>query len=97
MTNPKRTWTPAEASPSGLAFANGALFMAALRGQRLWRIVLNGENVSSVTSHFNGTFGRLRLVVKVPGENAIWFGTTNADNNGSGGPGDDRILRANLT
>jgi glucose/arabinose dehydrogenase len=97
MTNPKRTWTPAEASPSGLAFANGALFMAALRGQRLWRIVLNGENVSSVTQHFNGTFGRLRLVVKVPGENAIWFGTTNADNNGSGGPGSDRILRSNLT
>jgi glucose/arabinose dehydrogenase len=97
MTNPKRTWTPAEASPSGLAFANGALFMAALRGQRLWRIVLNGENVSSVSSHFNGTFGRLRLVVKVPGENAIWFGTTNADNNGSGGPGSDRILRSNLS
>jgi hypothetical protein len=50
-----------------------------------------------VTQHFNGTFGRLRLVVKVPGENAIWFGTTNADNNGSGGPGSDRILRSNLT
>ncbi|HEV2784563.1 MAG TPA: PQQ-dependent sugar dehydrogenase [Actinophytocola sp.] len=94
MTNPKRTWSVAEASPSGLAFANGALFMAALRGQRLWRIVLNGENVSTVTSHFNGQFGRLRAVVKVPGENAIWFGTTNSDNNGNGSP--DRFLRSNL-
>jgi glucose/arabinose dehydrogenase len=95
MTNPKRTWTVAEASPSGLAFANGALFMAALRGQRLWRIVISGENVVSVSSHFNGTFGRLRAVNKVPGENAIWIGTTNSDNNGNGTP--DRILRSNLS
>jgi glucose/arabinose dehydrogenase len=96
MTNPKRTWTTAEASPSGLAYANGALFMAALRGQRLWRIVLNGENVASVTSHFNGTYGRLRAVAKVPGENAIWLGTTNADNNGGQPDGSDRFLRSNL-
>lgn len=96
MTNPKRTWSVATASPSGLAFANGALFMASLRGERLWRIVLNGENVSTVSSHYNGTYGRMRAVVKVPGENAIWFGTTNADNNGDGGAGSDRFLRVNL-
>jgi glucose/arabinose dehydrogenase len=97
MTNPKQTWSVSSASPSGLAYANGALFMAALRGERLWRIVLNGENVSSVSSHYNGTYGRLRAVVKVPGENAIWFGTTNADNNGDGGAGSDRFYRSNLS
>jgi glucose/arabinose dehydrogenase len=96
MTNPKRTWSVATASPSGLAFANGALFMCGLRGERLWRIVLNGENVSTVSSHYNGTYGRLRAVVKVPGENAIWFGTTNADNNGDGGSGSDGFYRVNL-
>lgn len=96
MTNPKRTWSVSTASPSGLAFANGALFMASLRGERLWRIVLNGENVGTVSSHYNGTYGRMRAVVKVPGENAIWFGTTNADNNGDGGAGSDRFLRVNL-
>jgi glucose/arabinose dehydrogenase len=96
MTNPKQTWSTASASPSGLAYANGALFMAGLRGARLWRIVLNGENVSSVTSHYNGTYGRLRVVVKVPGENAIWFGTTNADNNGGQPDGADRFLRSTL-
>lgn len=96
MTNPKRTWSVSSASPSGLAFANGALFMAALRGERLWRIVLNGENVSTVSAHYNGTYGRLRAVVKVPGENAIWFGTTNADNNGDGGAGSDGFYRVNL-
>lgn len=96
MTNPKQTWSTASASPSGLAYANGALFMAGLRGARLWRIVLNGENVSSVTSHYNGTYGRLRVVVKVPGENAIWFATTNTDNNGGQPDGADRFLRSTL-
>jgi glucose/arabinose dehydrogenase len=96
MTNPKRTWSVSTASPSGLAYANGALFMCALRGERLWRIVLNGENIGTVSSHYNGTYGRLRAVVKVPGENAIWFGTTNADNNGDGGSGSDGFYRVNL-
>jgi glucose/arabinose dehydrogenase len=96
MTNPKRTWSVSTASPSGLAYANGALFMCALRGERLWRIVLNGENIGTVSSHYNGTYGRMRAVVKVPGENAIWFGTTNADNNGDGGSGSDGFYRVNL-
>jgi glucose/arabinose dehydrogenase len=84
MTNPKHTWSVAEASPSGIAIVGNTVFMAALRGQRLWRIVLNGENVSTVNSYFNGTYGRLRAVEKVPGANAIWFGSTNSDNNGNG-------------
>lgn len=97
MTNPKRTWSTSSASPSGLAYANGALYMAALRGERLYRIVLNGESVSSVTSHWTGTYGRLRAVSKVPGENAIWFGTTNADNNGGEPDGSDKLFRSNLS
>ncbi|MFI6175548.1 PQQ-dependent sugar dehydrogenase, partial [Nonomuraea sp. NPDC051191] len=84
MTNPKYTWGVAEASPSGIAIVNNTIFMAALRGQRLWRIVLNGENVSTVNSYFNATYGRLRAVEKVPNAAAIWFGSTNSDNNGDG-------------
>uniref|UniRef100_UPI001966400E PQQ-dependent sugar dehydrogenase n=1 Tax=Nonomuraea lactucae TaxID=2249762 RepID=UPI001966400E len=94
MTNPKYTWGVAEASPSGIAIVNNTVFMAALRGQRLWRIVLNGENVSTVNSYFNGTYGRLRAVEKVPGAGAIWFGSTNSDNNGSGAA--DVIRRSNI-
>ncbi|MEV4399059.1 PQQ-dependent sugar dehydrogenase, partial [Nonomuraea sp. NPDC049607] len=84
MTNPKYTWGVAEASPSGIAIVNNTIFMAALRGQRLWRIVLNGENVSTVNSYFNATYGRLRAVEKAPNAAAIWFGSTNSDNNGDG-------------
>ncbi|MFI6318022.1 PQQ-dependent sugar dehydrogenase [Nonomuraea sp. NPDC050556] len=94
MTNPKYTWSVSEASPSGIAIVNNTIFMAALRGQRLWRIVLNGENVSTVNSYFNSTYGRLRAVEKVPNASAIWFGSTNSDNNGSGAA--DVIRRSNI-
>ncbi|GAA3138594.1 hypothetical protein GCM10010486_00710 [Nonomuraea roseoviolacea subsp. carminata] len=94
MTNPKYTWSVSEASPSGIAIVNNTIFMAALRGQRLWRIVLNGENVSTVNSYFNGTYGRLRAVEKVPGAGAIWFGSTNSDNNGDGSA--DTIRRSTI-
>jgi len=50
-------WPVDQASPSGLAFADGHLWMAGLRGQRLWRIavsadgtkVYHGDNVFTVT------------------------------------------------
>ncbi|MEU6714533.1 PQQ-dependent sugar dehydrogenase [Nonomuraea sp. NPDC046802] len=94
MTNPKYTWSVSEASPSGIAIVGNTIFMGALRGERLWRIVLNGENVSTVNSYFNGTYGRLRAVEKVPGANAIWFGSTNSDNNGDGSA--DTIRRSTI-
>jgi hypothetical protein len=36
-------------------------------------------------------------VVAVPGTNAIWFSTSNADLVGSQPPGSDRILAATIT
>ncbi|HLS13338.1 MAG TPA: PQQ-dependent sugar dehydrogenase, partial [Beutenbergiaceae bacterium] len=38
--DPLVQWTPAQASPSGIAFADGAVWMAGLRGQSLWQIPL---------------------------------------------------------
>ncbi|MEW1841972.1 PQQ-dependent sugar dehydrogenase, partial [Nonomuraea angiospora] len=40
--NPIVTWATAEASPSGLAYANNTLFAAALGGRRLWTVPLSG-------------------------------------------------------
>ncbi|GAA2430953.1 hypothetical protein GCM10010191_50770 [Actinomadura vinacea] len=94
MTNPKRTWPVSSASPSGIAHVNGTLFMASLRGRRMWQITLNGANVGTVTSYWSGTYGRLRAVEKVPGANAIWFGTSNSDNNGDGQA--DRLFRSEI-
>lgn len=90
FTNPKATWSTAEASPSGVAIVGDTAFMGALRGQRLWRIELAGEETGEITSHFVGTYGRMRAVEAVPGENAIWISTSN-------GNGTDRILRSEIT
>lgn len=94
MENPKKTWGVAQASPSGIAIVNDTVYMAALRGQRLWGIELNGTSAGATSAYFVSTYGRLRAVEKVPGANAIWFGTTNEDNNGDGSP--DAIRRSNI-
>ncbi|WP_432946862.1 PQQ-dependent sugar dehydrogenase [Kribbella sp. CA-253562] len=86
MDNPKRTWTTAEASPSSLAIVNDTAYVAALRGQRLWRVELNGESAGATQAYFTSTFGRLRSVVKVPGANAIWISTSNTTG--------DKLLRS---
>ncbi|MEV0558812.1 PQQ-dependent sugar dehydrogenase [Streptomyces sp. NPDC050597] len=98
MTNPKKTWTTGEASPSAIAIADNVVYMAALRGERLWRIPIEGdtENVGTATAYYVGTYGRLRTVVKVPGSEQLWLATTNADANGGEPDGADRVLRVTL-
>ncbi|MDN3293871.1 PQQ-dependent sugar dehydrogenase [Streptomyces ficellus] len=98
MTNPKKTWSVAEASPSGIAVADGAVYMASLRGERLWRIPISAdnENVGTATAYYVGTYGRLRTVTKVPGAPQLWVTTTNADGNGGQPAGSDRILKVTI-
>jgi glucose/arabinose dehydrogenase len=99
MTNPKKTWSVSTASPSGIAIVRNVIYMAALRGERLWRIPINGdtEAVGTATAYYVGTYGRLRTVTKVPGSDQLWLSTTNADNNGDGGAGSDRIFRITIS
>ncbi|MGN9779324.1 PQQ-dependent sugar dehydrogenase [Micromonospora sp. H33] len=94
MENPKKVFSVSTCSPSGIAIVNDTVYMAALRGQRLWRIELTGTTAGATSTYFVGTYGRLRAVEKVPGQSAIWFGTTNSDNNGNGSP--DAIRRSNI-
>ncbi len=91
---------PAEASPSGLAYAGGALWMAGLRGQRLWRLpVQDGRPSGDPVAHLDGEYGRLRTVHVAP-DGALWVTTSNTDRATLGGEparaGDDRILRIEL-
>ena len=95
-TNPKATWVPAEASPSGIAILRDTAYMGALRGERLWTIELKGTQTGRITPHFQGAVGRIRTVVAVPGERAIWLTTSNADSFGGRPAGFDRILRATI-
>jgi glucose/arabinose dehydrogenase len=97
MENPKRQWSVSTASPSAIAIVRDVVYMAALKGERMWRIpLLDGENTGSPTSYYVGTYGRLRTVVKVPGADQLWLSTTNCDNNGDGDPGDDKIFRITI-
>lgn len=90
--NPIDQWTTAEASPSGIAYAEGSIWMAGLRGKRLWRIPLNGTEASAEPQAFlEGEYGRLRTVVPAGGDR-LWLVTSNTDGRGSPKDGDDRIL-----
>ncbi|QWB22915.1 PQQ-dependent sugar dehydrogenase [Streptomyces koelreuteriae] len=95
--NPIDQWTTAEASPSGIAYAEGSVWMAGLRGKRLWRIPLNGTEASAEPQAFlDGEYGRLRTVVPAGGDR-LWLVTSNTDGRGSPEDGDDRILELRVS
>ena len=91
--DPLITWTPAEASPSGATIAGDQLFVAALRGNRLWNVPLTGTgSVGTPTAELVGTYGRLRTVEYGP-DGWLWVTTSNRDGRGTPAGSDDRILR----
>ena len=79
-------------APSGIAVLHGALYVAALRGQRLLKIAIADGKVGAVTALLTNEYGRLRDVVAGP-DGALWVATNNRDGRGSPRAGDDRILR----
>ena len=91
FVNPQVVWDPDQASPSGLAFLDGQLWLASLNGERLWRIDVNGARASKPTDFFVGKYGRLRTVVVAPDGN-LWVTTSNHDGRGNPAAQDDRIL-----
>lgn len=91
--NPIVVWTTAEASPSGAAVAGNWLFAAALRGQRLWLVPLNGSGgAGTPISELQGAYGRLRTVAVGP-DGYLWIATSNRDGRGNPVPADDRVVR----
>jgi glucose/arabinose dehydrogenase len=88
-------WRTAEASPSGLAFLDGSLWLGSLRGQRLWQIPVTDEGTGKPRDWFVGDYGRLRTVVAAP-DGHLWVTTSNRDGRGDPSAGDDRILEIAL-
>jgi glucose/arabinose dehydrogenase len=90
---PITTWKPSESSPSGAAFVDGSLWVAALRGERLWRVPLDGRGgAAEPESLYEGDFGRLRAAERAP-DGSLWVLTSNRDGRGDPARDDDRILR----
>lgn len=93
FVDPLVTWTTDEASPSGAAVADGSLWVAALRGARLWEVPLTGDGgVGEPTAHFSGEYGRLRTVVATSEGDALWLSTSNRDGRGDPVEEDDRLF-----
>ncbi|MCF6377038.1 PQQ-dependent sugar dehydrogenase [Nocardioides KLBMP 9356] len=90
--DPQLVWPVEQASPSGLAYADGHLWMAGLRGQRLWRIrVSDSGKASRPMAFFTEDYGRLRTVVASP-DDQLWLTTSNRDGRGQPTEADDRII-----
>lgn len=101
FVDPIVTWTPDEASPSGVAVLvggaipawEGDVFLAALRGERLWRVDLDDAGVVvGREALLAGEYGRLRTVAQAP-DGSLWVLTSNRDGRGDPADADDRILR----
>lgn len=94
FTNPLITWDHLEASPSGVTFHNGHLYVAALRGERLWKVPVNRDgSVRQAQPLFVQEFGRLRTLLRSPDGDNVWFTTSNKDNQwAQPRPGDDQIM-----
>ncbi|MFC8914435.1 PQQ-dependent sugar dehydrogenase [Streptomyces sp. NPDC057116] len=93
FVDPVAQWKTADASPSGIAVAEGSVWMAGLRGERLWRVPLAGAEPSADPQAFlEGRYGRLRTVVAAGG-NKLWLVTSETDGRGTPEAGDDKILR----
>ncbi|MGW5376625.1 PQQ-dependent sugar dehydrogenase [Nocardia sp. NPDC003999] len=92
FTDPLLTWTTAEASPSGIAIAGDTLYVAALRGRRLWTVPLADGRTGAPRAELRDRYGRLRTVAVAP-DGALWLTTSNTDGRGEPVSGDDRALR----
>jgi glucose/arabinose dehydrogenase len=89
---PLRQWPTSQASPSGIAVGAGAVWMAALRGERLWRIPLRGDgSTDEPVPLLVGRYGRLRAAVLDPDGSLLLL--TDNRSRGKARPGDDRLIR----
>jgi glucose/arabinose dehydrogenase len=92
FVNPVATWATSDASPSGLAIRDGQAYLACLRGEKLYRINLDGSGAAALLA---GEYGRLRDAVVAP-DNTLWVLTSNRDGRGDPVTADDRVLRVSL-
>jgi len=94
--DPVRQWSTDVASPSGIAVAGSSVFMAGLRGERLWQIPIPGGRAGKPRALLGGEYGRLRTVGVAP-DGSLWVLTNNRDGRGSPRDGDDKVIRLTLS
>jgi glucose/arabinose dehydrogenase len=79
-------------APSGIAFANGKLYFAGLRGQALYEVsIVDTGKLGTLNAYVQQTYGRLRAVTIT--NDGLYFSTSNQDGRGDVNAGDDKILK----
>jgi hypothetical protein len=76
-----------------LAYWQGSLWMAGLRGERLWQIPLDGTKTGDPVAHFRGDYGRLRTVQVASDGNSLLLTDSNTDGRGDPARNDDRLFQ----
>ena len=95
LTDPVVTWRTDDASPSGITVTDDAVYLAALRGRRLWRVPIGtGGAVTGEPAVALDGLGRLRHVEVAP-DGSLWVLTSNTFR-GEPREGDDRLVRVPL-
>lgn len=92
FVSPKVVWRTDQASPSGAAIRGRNLYVAALRGETLFRIRLSGTRAGRPRSVLSSRYGRIRTIVVAP-DRSLWIATSNRDGRGDPRRGDDKLLR----
>lgn len=87
-------WATDDASPSGLAAIGDTLFVAALKGERIWSVDV-ADGVGAPEAWFTGQYGRIRDVAAGP-HGTLRFVTNNTDGRGDPADGDDRLYQVAL-
>ncbi len=90
--DPKVVWATSAASPSGIAYWDGALYVAALQGRCLWQVPIDGDGNTGEPVRQAEGHGRLRTPIAAK-DGSLWVSTSNTDGRGQPQPGDDQILR----
>lgn len=93
---PLTVYTDFTLAPSGIAYYNGALYIAGLRGSQLRKITLStdGNSVTGQEALFTN-LGRIREVVVHDGY--LYIATSNRDGRGVPQSGDDKIIRIKVS
>ena len=93
---PKQTYPTSAGSCSGLAVVRDVVYIACLRGTRLYRAPIVGDALATPTANFVGTYGRLRTV-EPDGRGGLWLTTSNTgDKDSIPNNSSEKILRVVL-
>lgn len=92
FVDPVYEWRTADASPSGVAIVHDTVFIAALRGERLWVVDPPRGSAPLKATAVPLGLGRLRTVLAA-GPSQLWVLTSNTDGRGRPRAGDDRIVQ----